>query len=368
MEIPDLVADHLDGEELRRGVMLGDDDVVCITPTRTLLYRSDGLLSDESVTEYPHTVERLQRKDGRRKSRFVMDYVEGSRSFSVPNDLARDVLGLVMEGVLLAENVIEDDESVTGAFRFSELTLVVSEKRAVKHIGNAVWEEEFEMFAFQDLTGLDFEKASVATEVVLRVDGRPERIKTPNDRARLVEQTVKKAVFEYFDVTSTEELNDHFRAQQAAKESASEDDAGDDSGDDARDLSLSEGGIDPLVDEGSSDDGPFSDPLTESEGTADSETESDRRSATGAGTETRSDSPPGETETGWRSNAGADAADSGRREAAPAPDRDRLTEDHITGVEEQLSELTEAVNRQNELLRDQQKAIKQLIKELRQGR
>jgi len=34
---------------------LGSDDELFITPTRTIVYRADGLLSDESADEYPTT-------------------------------------------------------------------------------------------------------------------------------------------------------------------------------------------------------------------------------------------------------------------------------------------------------------------------
>lgn len=389
MEIPELVADHIGDEELRRGVMLGDEDVVCLTPSRTLLYRSDGLLSDESVAEYPHTVERLQVNEGRRKTKFVLDYVEGTESFTVPNDVKRDVLGLVLEGVLLSENLIDGEESVTGAFRFSELTLIVAEQRVIKHVGNAVWEADFESFAFEDLTGLEFEKASVATEVVLRVGGRPERIKTPNDQARLVEQTVKKAVFEFFDVTSMDELDDHFRAQAAA-ERESEDEEPDPEGEE--DIGLGEGGIDPLVEEGSSDS-PFADPFSGDDDAADGSESAAERASVDAGSQQRegdrsetrqpgewpeeADDRSGGRDAGRteqsasrdrRSESTGRTANRDQRRAATAPDADLVTQDDMDEVMHQLTELTEAVNRQNELLRDQQQAIKQLIKELRQGR
>jgi hypothetical protein len=380
MEIPELVADHIGDEKLRRGVMLGDEDALCLTPSRTLLYRSDGLLSDESVAEYSHTVERLQISEGRRKTKFVLDYVEGTESFTVPNDVKRDVLGLVLEGVLLSENLIDDEESVAGAFRFSELTLIVAEKRVLKHVGNAVWEEDFETFAFEDLTGLEFEKASVATEVVLRIGGRPERIKTPNDQARLVEQTVKKAVFEFFDVTSMDELDEHFRAEAAAAE---EESGGDDEPDaDAAsddDIGLGEGGIDPLVEEGSSDS-PFADPFSEGDDDPATASEDPAESAdtaqpsAGGQSEARQ---PGEwpEEADERGSRRTDRSEStgqtgrrDRRQSATTPDADLVTQEDMDEVTHQLTELTEAVNRQNELLRDQQQAIKQLIKELRQGR
>ncbi|MFB6188267.1 MAG: hypothetical protein ABEI57_00115, partial [Halapricum sp.] len=223
MEIPELVREQLGGEELQTGIMLGDEDVLCLTPTRTLLYRAEGLLSDESVTEFPHELERLSRSEGRRKTKFDFEYVEDQQSLTVPNDVADDVLDLLLEGVLTTDRILDEDEGVVGAFRFSELTLIIGQRRVVKHVGNAVWEDDFEVYRFEDLTGLEFEKASVATEIVMRVDGRPQRIKTPNDKARIVEKTLQKAVFEFFEVTSMSELQAHF-AETATDESEADDD------------------------------------------------------------------------------------------------------------------------------------------------
>jgi len=344
MDTPELVEDRLGDESLRRGVMIGDEDVVCITPTRTLLYRAEGLLSDESVEEFPHDVERLALSEGRRKTKFVLEYVEETTSLTVSADIARDVLGLLLEGILLTSRILDDGEAVVGAFRFSELTLVICDRRVVKHVGSAVWDDDYEGFAFADLDGLAFEEASVATEVVLEIDGRPQRIKTPNDQARVVEETLKQAVFDYFDV-----------ARMAELESLIEDgDEDEDEGEEAEELGL-ESGIDPLV-----DDEPTGGPFEE----------------TGAG--------------GFETKAGGGPPDDLTEEtdagtAMPTGEEtvgDPVTREDLQAVTDQLAELTDAVDRQNQLLRNQNqtlqnhqerlqtqgRAIRQLIEELRQGR
>jgi len=344
MEIPELVQEHLGGEELQTGIMLGDEDVLCLTPTRLLCYRAEGLLSDESVTEYPHEVERLGLNEGRRKTKFVFEYVEDTRSLTVPNGVAGDVLELVLEGILSTERVLEEDEGVVGAFRFSELTLIVAEQRLVKHVGGSVWESDFETFAYEDLTGLEFEKASVATEIVLQIDGRPQRIKTPNDKARLVEKTLQKAVFEFFDVTSMSELQSHFQTE-ADEKSVDEEPAS------------------------TGDEFSFGSEITplggDSEATNASTEDETNRSIVDA-----EDEPTkGETEDGEPAIAsGLSETESASIETGDGPDPDALTQEDLQEVSDQLSELTTAVNKQNELLRKQHGAIKQLIEELRQGR
>ena len=207
MDIPDLVQRALGGEEIRTGVSLGDEDVVCFTPTRVLVYNGEGLISDEGVDEFPLDTERLSIKRSRRKTKFTLQYIEGPESFTVPANRGEDVLERLLEGILRTDGVLDDEESVAGVYLFSELTLAITEKRLVKHIGGAVWDEDFEVYDFADVTGLDFEQTSVATSIVVGIDGRPQRVKVPNDNAPLVRRTLQEALFDFHDVSSLDELN-----------------------------------------------------------------------------------------------------------------------------------------------------------------
>jgi hypothetical protein len=208
MDIPDLVRQALGDEEIQAGVSLGDEDAVCLTPTRTLVYNGEGLLSDEQVEEFPHDAERIAVSEGRRKTKFLLEYIEGTRSFTVPSNRDEKVLELLLEGVLRVAEVIDQRESLVGVYRFSELTLIVSEGRLIKLIGEQVWNDDYEVYPYDEVTRLDFERASVATSIVVSVGGRPQRIKVPNDNAPIVRQTIEKALFNYYDVASLEELND----------------------------------------------------------------------------------------------------------------------------------------------------------------
>jgi len=350
MEIPNLVRQSLGGEEIEAGVKLGDEDLVCLTPTRTLLYRAEGLLSDEKVEEYPHEIERLDVKEGRRKTKFVVEYVDGTRSFSVPTNRDQQALELFMTGVLRGSEVAAADESVVGAFRFSELALFVTEARVVKHIGSSVWSDDFEVYDFDALTGLEFERASVATEVVLEVDGRPQRIKTPNDRARKVQQVVEDAVFDYYGVDSLDALNETIATDDAGADDAEAESGGTDAG--GNDIDLG-GGIDPLTtgEDDGDDDG--------TEATVDGTTTSE---PTGAGGEA-----DGASRGSGRSETGANAT---ARTTATAAESTAESVDaaEIAAMREQLDELTAAVDEQRERIRKQQQTIEQLIEELRSGR
>ena len=363
MELPELLTEHLDEEDVQAGLALGDDDLLCLTPSRTLLYRADGLLSDERVTEYPHDVEQLGLSEGRRKTKLHFEYVENERSLTVPSDATRNALGLVLQGILGAARILEDDESIVEAFRFSELTLVVADQRIVKHVGNTVWDGEYETFTYEDLTGIDFEQARVATEVVLHVDGRPERIKTPNDDARLVERAIERALADHFDVASLSELQAQFRAEandsdetEAANADQSDETFLDDEirplggqPESETDTAQIDSGRDPVPEGVSDDDGTDPSAIADSEAgpIADAEAQS---------TETDSLSEDSE----------ADSTTARRDTTADQPGRPstETTGADLERIDKQLEELTSAVNNQNELLRKHHAAIKQLVEEL----
>ncbi|MDZ5812787.1 hypothetical protein U4E84_15690 [Halorubrum sp. AD140] len=219
MSLPDLLAETAGDESVVAEVSLGGDDRLAVTPTRTLVYRSDGLLSDESVAEYPHDVERISVSTGRRKAKLTLGYgLDGDETISLPAKRVDEALHPILAGVLSATGVTDPGESVVRTFRFSELTLVVTSDRLVKHVGSAVWDEEFEEFPYADLTDLDFEEGTVATAVVLAHGGRSERFKAPNEAARAVRETLVDAVCAYHDVDSLEE----FRVTVADDESGAD--------------------------------------------------------------------------------------------------------------------------------------------------
>jgi len=191
MEIPDLVRQELGDEEIQAGVALGDEDAVCFTPTRTLVYRGEGLLSDEKVETYPYDFERLKLSTGRRKTKFTLIYTDQKREFGVPGNRADTVLERLLEGKLQASKKIDAEESVNGVFQFSELTLVVTDNRLLKHLGSVTWDGDFESYGFDDVTGLDFEEGSVATAIVLSVNDRQQ-----NERLEEQDQTIKTLIKE----------------------------------------------------------------------------------------------------------------------------------------------------------------------------
>jgi len=362
MEIPDLIKQRLGGEAVESAVNLGDEDLVCFTAERTLIYRADGLLSDESVDVYDHDIERLEVSEGRRKTAFELTYIDRTESFSVARSRAEPVLKRLLAGVLHASGVTDDGETVVDVFRFSELTLIVTDARLVKHVGASVWDGDYAEYPFAEVTGLEFEDGSVATQVVLSVSGRPQRIKAPTDEGRLVRQQLEKALFAFYDVDTLDQLNDTVGTEEADDEDTSESFSLDDTisplvGDD-------EDG--ELLGSGSGDTGdPLADPGDASGGTAD-------RTADDADDGTATDTAPddGEAATAGGSDretrqdeegtGNGDDTEPSTRQRAPAVDPAEIEE-----IRSQLAALTEAVGQQNELLEKQHGTIEQLIEELR---
>lgn len=355
MEIPDRITQAAEGETIQSAVSLGDEDVICFTPTRTLLYRGEGLLSDESVESYSHDIERLNVSEGRRKTTFALEYVDSVEKFKVTSSRTDQVLSRLLAGVLGTAGVLGEEESVAGVFLFSELTLIVTDSRLVKHVGAYVWDPDFEEYAFEDVTGLDFEEGSVATQIVISVDGRPERIKAPSDDARRLRQALTNALFAYYDVDSLDALNEKI----GHKPEPDSEPTG------TQGLGLDEN-ISPLVgDTGgeSADSETTESPSAEPETTGQ---ESDSPTVAGDGpavvTEESTDTAVPEES----------ASSSGPGDATDSPTQHSATADELDELREQVATLTEAVEAQQEQLAEQseelqtqRETIQQLIEELR---
>ncbi|GAB6880459.1 hypothetical protein JCM17823_27330 [Halorubrum gandharaense] len=375
MSLPELLAGAVGDEEVVASVPLGGDDVLAVTQTRTLVYRAEGLLSDESVEEYPHGVEQLDVSEGRRKAKITLHYgLDGEETIAVPGKRLDDVLHPILAGVLSASNVTDPGESVLRTFRFSELTLIITSHRVVKHVGSAVWDEDFEEFPYSELTDLDFEEGTVATSVVLAHGGRSERFKAPNDAARAVRETLADAVCEFYEVGSLEEFRltvqerEESEAEADGEESSSTTDFGD--------------GPDPLS----------ASPVADAENAADS-AEPGAEGATASGNSsdgmTVAEAATGETEPAdpLTGDPAAEPAEVASGSDAVAPDDVNGASGPDTGEDAfegspfesagvaddedlaaEVAALRETVEAQGEQLERQSELIETLIEELRRGR
>lgn len=374
MTLPDLLRTNLGGEDAVAEVPLGGEDVLVVSPTRTLVYRAEGLLSDESVEEYPHDAERVEVSDGRRKAKITLDYgLDGDRTLSVPSKRLDDALQPVLAGVLNAAGITGPGEAVTSTFRFSELTLVVTSHRVVKHVGAAVWDSDFEEFHYEDVSDLSFEQGSLATSVVLRLGSRQERFKAPNEESRAVREAIVAALCAFYEVGSLEE----FRLTVAADEgeSAEAESASADFGEGPAPLDT--GTVDLGMDAADATDARPADAAPDAAEQTVAPT--DLASEVGIDLEAGRDAGRREetrAEAEVASGGAAVAAAGDEREAGEKPQTDPFEESPFEPVGavdegalvEQVAALTEAVDRQREELDRQSALIERLIAELRQGR
>lgn len=363
MSVPGIVQSSLNGEQVAAQVPIGGDDYLFVTPSRTLIYRADGLLSDESVEEYPHDAERVELQRSRRKAKVTLDYgLDGTRTFAVGAKRIDDALHPVLAGVLRAAGITEADETVKQTYLFSELTLIVTSARVVKHVGSAVWDEDFEEYPYADVTAIDVEEGSVASQIVVEVDGRPQRTKAPNDRARHVYEQVRDALVAYHGMDSYAE----FEARQAE---LAEEDEGEDADAQPEETVSFEGGVEPLdanppeLDEETGE--PIDAPAGEPAGAADAADAAEADDPLvgdlmGAGSAEAPDAGVG----GEPDADVGDEPESSFEGSAFEPAASDLQDD--TAAE--LARLADAVERQNKLLADQQATIEQLIEELSRGR
>jgi len=351
MSLPEVLQRELGSEDPVARVGLGGDDELFVTPTRTLVYRAEGLLSDESVESYAHDAERLSVTEKRRKARLTLDYgLDGEESFSLPRGSLDEVLHPVLAGVLAAADITAAGETVERTFRFSELTLVITSRRLVKHVGAAVWDEEFEEYPYDDVTDVDFEEGSVSTSIVLTVDGRQERFKTPTDETRAVREALTEGLLDHYDVRT---LSAFREAAAPEPEPAPE----------------PEGGLEAANGDGV-DFGSGPDPLSADPAEVEEPTNATREESGGAEAAAVASVEEGFGEP-------ADAASAATEAAAAATDAETDDAFADSGFEpatpeedlvEEVAQLRETVRRQREEIERNGELIEQLIEELRRGR
>lgn len=359
MDLPDLVASALEPDEsVAARVSLGGEDALFVTSERSLVYRAEGLLSDESLDEYAHDVERLAVSEGRRKSTVTLDYgLDGERTLKLPSKRLDAALEPLLAGVLAAAGAIDADEDVTHVFRFSELTLVITTKRVVRHIGTPVWDEDFESYHYDDVTDLTFEEGSVATSVVLTLGDHQERFKAPNEQARAVREGLTSALLAFHDVESLEELR--IVRQADAEAEGAEDAEASPFGEGPDPLDATPGEVAEESSAGSADpaDAGGQDPAGARAGQQRGRQEAAESRSDGASPAQAASS---RGDAARQSTEGADAFEGSEFETAPAVEDQHLAEE--------VAALREAVERQGERIERQEETIQQLIEELRRGR
>jgi hypothetical protein len=344
-ELPDLLTEAVGDASLTEQTDLGGGDIIAVTPAETYLYRSEGLLSDESIETYSHDVEGFGVDVGRRKTTVLLEGIDTEQRLTVPSDAVNEFVEALLEGVLRTTGVLSEEETIEEQFRFSELTFVVTDRQLLKHVGSAVWNAEYEAYPYSELTDLDFESGSVAMQVIVQTDARRQRVKVPNDHSGRVRDAVQRAVFEYHGVSSLGGLRAILAPDEDSEDSEEGPTGTASAGYQADETDDTAGGSGSASD-GESSAGGWSPP-------ADQDINS--RSRVGAGSSGESyDTDPEPTTTEETAPGG---------ETVPAGDGA-----DVEALAERVDTLSEQLDRQTELLESQQELIDQLVDELRRGR
>jgi len=236
MSLPELIRDRLDDEQVEAAVSLGDDDLLVVTGTRTLRYRSEGLISDAAVEEHAHDAEAVSLSEERRKSTISLDHgVDGESEFVVPTSTLEDVLPPFLSAILRANGVLEPDEAIQAVYRLGELTILVAGGRVLTHVGDGLWAEDATVYEYDDVTELDVEEGEVSSQLIVEVDGRPQWIKIPSTRAREIRERIETALLAHHDAASYREFERRQSDDGGATTGTEESDDDGDTGESASD-------------------------------------------------------------------------------------------------------------------------------------
>ena len=361
MDVPGIVRERLGDERQMTSVNVGGDDRVYVTPPRTLVYHSAGLFSREEIEEFPHDAVRFDVSANRREASFAFEYDDGVRGFSTPRERIETVLPPVLAGVLRTTGRIAEDESVEESYRFGARTLVVTDRRLLTSVGEAVWEADSESYAYENITDLRFEDDALGLEV----DGQSRQIELSGDGRREAYRTVEDALCAYHGVESVEQLPDLSQRADREQDGATEwHSPGGDTHTDRHEDDISE------------ESGPATGTGTET--AADTNPQPPERPSSPApsgelastpirevsGSDTENDAPAEPTTDTASENVGDGVIEAEPTQATGTAGPKETAEPTRTDLGGELDALRETVERQTELLERQQATIERLVEEL----
>ena len=188
MDIPSLLSDSIkEGEKIVSRVLIASGTHMITTTERVFIHREEGIINNEIFEEYSLGVDQISVFSDRRKARIVLNYgLEGTREFSVYAKYYDRIVDPLVRGVLKATRVVQSGELIRHVYRYGQLTIVLTDKQFLKHIGVALWSRDYESYQYEDIARIDIEKGGVSAEILIEHKGRMHRIKTDKERARLI--------------------------------------------------------------------------------------------------------------------------------------------------------------------------------------
>lgn len=203
MSLPGGVSMLVDEDELINRIELDDRRTLFVTPSRAIAYRERSMLTEESVESYPTDLERLTLEEGKRQVTVTFEYPdEADRTLDLPKSSMAAALKALLASVIRATDVLEADEDIEELYRFNELTVVLTDRRLIKHVGHALWGETHEAIDYEIIRDLHTEEGQVSTGVIIETTGATERFKLPKDSADRFIAQIEDAVCAYHDVAA----------------------------------------------------------------------------------------------------------------------------------------------------------------------
>ena len=386
MDVPGIVRERLADERRMTSVNVGGDDRVYVTPPKTLVYRAAGLFSSESIEEFPHDVGRFDVSADRREATFAFEYEHGVEAFSAPRERIETILPPVLAGVLRTTGLIDEDERIEESYRFGERTLVVTDRRLLTSVGEAVWDREHDSYDYDRITDLRFED-----DLRIDVDGRPRYIELTGDGRREAYETLEDALCAYHGVASIDQLADG-ADERSATDRTTEQTTPDRAADRPADRQPAES-TDPPPARDPIDDGPRSEPAGSDDGGTDERsaeqparsrfdpdeeplipeaTESSREpiqrdepiepspdSPDSFEPDRESLEPDREPSEPSRGSSGSDYEPDGRATSTETEDGSGTA--HVDRLTDEIDALRDHVERQTELLERQQETLERLV-------
>lgn len=195
-------------------VLVGEDDIIdqveldthrmlYVTSTRAIAFRERSLFTEESVEVFPTNVKRLLLNRGKRQSTVTFEYTDrDDRELQLPSDATPPSIRALLESVVRATDVLEGDESIIELYRLNELTVIVTDQRLIKHVGQALWALPFDSIDYETVRDIESEVGQMSTGVFIRTTEGSDRFKLPKDVADRFVSRLEEAVCDYHDVPS----------------------------------------------------------------------------------------------------------------------------------------------------------------------
>lgn len=201
MSLPAGVSGLVDEDELIDDVALDGHRSLYVTPAKAVTFRERSLFTEESVDVYPTDIDRLLLEEGKRQSTVTFEYPDGqSSSLELPTEAMAPALKALLASATRATGAIPTDETILDLYRFNELTVILTDRRLLKHVGWAMWAASHDQIDYTDVRNIRVEQGQVSTGVNIDTDDGSDRLKIPHDTADDFVARLKSAVCDFHGI------------------------------------------------------------------------------------------------------------------------------------------------------------------------